>query len=229
MQLTGKHVLIAGGTSGLGLSVSKLLVDKGARVWAFGRSQESVEQAHAMLPASTYMPTQCDILNLLSLQQLAYSMEKIDVLINSAGVYLEGLLEENDPAQISKVIDTNLKGLIYTTQVVLPYMKKQNSGTVINISSTAGLKPKLQQSVYAASKYGVQGFTESLKLELLGKDIDVLGFYPGKMNTPLMQKSGFAKDTTGWMNPDEVAEIIVYMLERPSNMKMDKVVVKRRK
>lgn len=228
MSLTGKHVLITGGTSGLGLSASRILVDKGARVWACGRTEESAKEARSVLPVSTYMPMRCDVLNQTSFCEIIEKIDHVDILINSAGLFIEGPLEENDPERIAQVIDVNLKGLILTTQAVLPGMKEQNSGIIVNVSSTAGLKPKLHQAVYAATKYGVRGFTESLKRELRGTNVDVLGFYPGKMNTPLMQKSGFRKDTSNWMNPDDVAEVLVYMLERPASLRMDKVVVKRR-
>lgn len=228
MQLLGKHVLVTGGTSGLGLSLSKLLVEKGARVWGLGHTQESVDRARSVLPVSTFVPKQCSVLDQHAMRAVVESMEHVDILVNCAGIFIEGMVEDNDEEKVSMVVDVNLKGVIYTTQAVLPQMKQRNSGVIVNVSSTAGLKPKQLQSVYVATKFGVRGFTESIKLDLKGTNIDVLGFYPSKMNTALMENSGYHKDTSNWMNPDEVAEVLIFMLERPASMRMDKVVVKRR-
>lgn len=228
MNLLGKRVLITGGTSGLGLALAKLLTSEGARVWGCGHSQESVTEARSMLPISTYSAVVCDVLDYDALKKLVESIGQVDVLINSAGIFLDGLVEDNDVSRISSVIDTNLKGVIYATHAVLKGMKERNEGIIVNVSSTAGLKGKPNQAVYAASKYGVTGFTESLKIDLKGTKVDVLGFYPSKMNTNLMKHSGVNKDTSQWMDPKDVAEVILFMLKRPASMRMDKVVVKRR-
>ncbi len=228
MNLLGKRVLITGGTSGLGLSLAKLLTNEGARVWGCGHSQESVLEARSSLPISNYSAVMCDVLDYDALKKLVESIGQVDVLINSAGIFLDGFVEDNDISRISSVIDTNLKGVIFATHAVLKGMKERNEGIIVNVSSTAGLKGKPNQAVYAASKFGVTGFTESLKIDLKGTKVDVLGFYPSKMNTQLMKHSGVNKDTSQWMDPKDVAEVILFMLKRPDSMRMDKVVVKRR-
>jgi len=124
-------------------------------------------------------------------------------------------------------------GTIYMTRSVLQLMKNENYGTIINVSSTSGLPTggHAGESVYMASKYGVAGFTEGLKKEISEekRNIRILGFYPGGMNTGFFAKSGQEKDTSGFMDPKEIAEIIVFMLERSDSIKMDHVEVNRNK
>ena len=118
--------------------------------------------------------------------------------------------------------------MIYTTKAVLPEMLKQKDGYIINVSSTSGLKGRAGQSVYASSKYGVTGFTESLQEDLKSTNVKVAGFYPGGMNTKLFEKAGDLKDNEDWMDTGKVAEILIFMLERDDTMVMDHVVLNKR-
>jgi NADP-dependent 3-hydroxy acid dehydrogenase YdfG len=88
-----------------------------------------------------------------------------------------------------------------------------------------------EEAAYIASKYGVTGFTETLRKDMIaeGKAIKVLGFYPGGMNTELFAKAGLDRDTSKFMDPKEVAEIVVFIIERPASINMDHVVVNRNK
>ena len=108
---------------------------------------------------------------------------QIDYLINNAGTYIEGEIENNDPVQLKKVIDVNVVGQMNLCKYVVPYMKKQKEGTILNVNSTAGHYPKALNSVYHASKYACQGFTESLQIDLSPFGIKVISLCPGLMDT----------------------------------------------
>ena len=151
----------------------------------------------------------------------------IDILVNAAGVWYDGQLEDHSDDQINQQIDINLKGVIYACKTVIPQMKKRKEGCIVNISSTSGIKAKANHSVYVASKWGVTGFTKSLQIDLMGSGVKVLGFYPGGMSTNLFKNSRKGVDNSSWMNPKKVAEIIVFMIEREESMTMDHVVVNR--
>ncbi|MDO8515157.1 MAG: SDR family oxidoreductase [bacterium] len=217
MELKGKNILITGGSSGLGFSLAQKLIGRGCLVKIIGRSQENLNEAAKKINSPNFEALQCDVSKYIEVQKVVSGLD-VDVLINNAGVWLEGTVDNNDPIKISETIDINLKGVIFTTKEILPKMLKKNDGFILNVVSTSGLKPREGQSVYVASKFGVTGFTKSLDLDLAKTNIKVSCFFPGGMNTNLFDKAGTPKDNKDWMNPDLVADVIVFMLERDESM-----------
>lgn len=227
MQLKDKTVVITGGSDGLGYSIAKALVKKKAKVILIARDQEKMDAALKNLGAHT-KAFRADVSKWKEIEKISKEINEIDILINNAGVWIEGALEDNSPEEISQAIDINFKGAIYTSKAFLPVLRKQAEGHIINISSTSGLRGRNGQAVYAASKFAVTGFTESLKMDLEKTNVRVSGFYPGGMNTGLFAKAGSPKDNSDWMDTSKVAEIIVFMLERNLTMVMDQVVLNKR-
>ncbi|MBN1916013.1 SDR family NAD(P)-dependent oxidoreductase [Candidatus Dojkabacteria bacterium] len=229
MKLKDKIVLITGGSEGLGFSIAKLLLEKGSIVHTIARDKKKLKEASKKLNNPNFHTNQGNVSSFESIELIIKRIGDIDILINNAGIWLEGSLLSNKQDQISKVIDVNIKGVIYVTKLVLPLMIKKNDGFIINISSTSGLVGKGNQVVYVASKYAVTGFTESLKEDLKTTDVKVAGFYPGGMNTKLFENAGNQKDNQQWMNTDEVASAIIFMLENDATMLIDHIVLKKRK
>lgn len=227
MQLKNKTVVITGGSDGLGLALAKALVAQGALVKIIARDEIKLYQAAKQLGANAEGFI-ADVSNWLEIEQVAKKISSIDVLINNAGIWLEGDLEENSAEQISQAIDVNFKGVVFSTKAFLPSLRQSEAAQIINISSTSGLRGRNGQAVYAASKFAVTGFTESLKADLEKTKIRVAGFYPGGMSTQLFAKAGSPKDNADWMDTSKVAEIIVFMLERDLTMVMDQVVLNKR-
>ena len=227
MQLKDKTVVITGGSDGLGLSLAKQFVSKGSKVIIIGRNKDRLDKAVNELgeEVKSYV---ADVSNLKQLQSVADSLKEVDVLINNAGIWIEGQIADNAEEEISQAIDINLKGVIYATKAFLSLLKKSIGSHILNISSTSGLKGRDNQAVYVATKFGVTGFTESLKADLANSNIKVSGFYPGGMHTSLFEKVGKPKDNKDWMDTEKVAEIIVFMLERDISMVMDHVVLNKR-
>lgn len=217
MILQDKVALITGGSSGLGFSLAKKLLEKGCAVYILGRHQEKLDQAAAALNNPQLHTILADVTNYAELLEKV-SQLPVDILINSAGIWLEGTVDNNSEEGISTCIDINLKGTIYTTKAVLPHMLAQNGGYILNIISTSGLKGRENQAVYVASKFGVSGFTKSLELDLAKTNVKVAGFYPGGMHTDLFAKAGTPKANEDWMDTDKVAEIIAFLLERDDTM-----------
>jgi short-subunit dehydrogenase len=129
----------------------------------------------------------CDVANHESVKKavdfIIDKYHKIDYLINNAGTYIEGEIDENDPVKFKQVIDVNVVGQMNLCKYVIPHMKKQKEGTILNVNSTAGHYPKALNTVYHASKYACQGFTESLQLDLSPYGIKVISLCPGLMDT----------------------------------------------
>lgn len=228
MNLKNKKVFITGATEGLGFSLAKGLIKKGCKVYGVGRNEKRIREAKMKLKSSNFTLYTCDVSKYEQILKVVQKVGKVDILINNAGVWLEGSLQDFSKDKISEVIDTNLKGVIYSTKAVLDRMLKQNDGYIINIISTSGLKGRFGQSVYAASKFGVTGFTKSLQEDLKDTNIKVAGFYPGGMSTRLFEKAGTPKANKDWMNTDKVAEIVIFMLERDDTMIMDHVILNKR-
>ncbi len=233
MKLKSKTILVTGGNSGLGFEISELLVSKKANVIMLSKDKKKLENAKKELNSKNVSTIACDIRDNNQVETSLEKVKDLDILINCAGVINYQPLEKVDSQNIKNIIDTNLLGTIYVTRQLLPIFKKKNSGTIVNISSTSGLLTggHPNECVYIASKFGVTGFTHALKKELEDEkaNIRLLGFYPGGMNTPLFKKAGLVKDTDSFMDPKEIAEIIIFMLERPDSIKMDHVVVNRNK
>lgn len=229
MKLKGKVVVVTGASSGLGFSLAKALLKNGCRVYGTGKSRDKVKRAIETLKSENFKCWVSDVSDPSEVQKFVKKVGVVDVLINNAGVWLEGKLQGYSVKQISNTIDVNLKGVIFMTRAVLQKMVKRNEGFIVNISSTSGLRGRSGQSVYVASKFGVTGFTKSLQEDLKNTNIKVAGFYPGGMNTKMFEKAGTSKENKDWMDTEKVAEIIVFMLERDEAMILDHVVLNKRK
>jgi len=227
MQLQNKTAFITGGSSGLGFEITKLLLQKGMHVWICGRNIEQLRKKQQTLKSMNLHTTQCDVTDYAQVEKAVLHAGQIDLLINCAGVWIEDPLESLDPSRISQAIDINLKGVIFATKAVIGQMKNNNRGVIVNVSSVLGIRTRENMNVYSATKYGVQGFTESLKCELTDTNVKVIGFYPGGMQTDLFKKAGSVKDTTGWIDPLDMAKVLVFALERPDSMVMDHIVIDR--
>jgi short-subunit dehydrogenase len=227
MQLKNKSVVITGGSDGLGFSLAKSLLAKGAIVNIIARDKNKLDLVVKQL-GSNAVGFSADVSNWQEIEQVSRKIESVDVLINNAGVWIEGSLLDCEIDKIDQAIDINLKGVIYTTKAFLPKLQKETESHVLNVVSTSGLKGRDGQSVYCASKFGVSGFTESLKVDLEKTNVKVTGFYPGGMHTHLFDKAGNPKSNQDWMSTDKVAEIIAFMLEQDISMVMDQVVLNKR-
>ncbi|WP_308211952.1 SDR family NAD(P)-dependent oxidoreductase [Neobacillus cucumis] len=135
--------------------------------------------------------------------------EKIDQVINNAGIGYFGPLEEISADKISDMIDTNVKGTIYVTKAILPTFLERNAGKIMNIISTAGLRGKVQETAYCASKFAIRGFTEALVKELENTSISVSGVYMGGMDTPFWDENNFVTDRSRLKSAKDVAREIL--------------------
>lgn len=229
MLLQNKIAVVTGGSEGLGLSIVKKLLQEGCHVHIISRDAEKQAKSLRELNAPNLYAHAADVSDYKSIAEIADKIGEIDILINNAAIWLEGEVETNSYEEISKLIDVNTKGVIFTTKAFLPTLKKRDEAFILNISSTSGLKGRENQSVYVASKFAVTGFTDALKEDLASTNIKVAGFYPGGMNTALFSKAGFPKENQDWMDTDKVADIIVTMLKLDETMILDHVVLNKRK
>ncbi|MBE6084311.1 MAG: SDR family oxidoreductase [Selenomonas ruminantium] len=186
-----KRILISGGTSGIGLAAAKLFLQAGAKVALMGRSEQRGKTALQELEAGDRaIFVQGDVSRLAdcrqALQQVIEKWAGLDVLVNSAGIYLEGALEDMTEEEIATVLDINVKGTYYLSQAAVPYLK-ESRGNLVNVASDAGVHGNYYCSLYCASKGAVVMFTKALALELAGFGVRVNAIAPGDILTPLTE------------------------------------------
>jgi|GEM_PF-276055 len=203
-----KVILISGGSDGLGKAIAKKLAPNN-RVIILSHNKEKLEATARELNCDFVEAELTDYDSLKSaVKQVIEKHQTIDVLINNAGIWMEGKLEDNEPSKIKELIDVNTTGTIFLTRAVLPEMRAKKSGQIINIVSQDGLCAKKDRSVYHASKWALTGFTKCLQEDLADENIKVTGVYPGLLKTNLFEKSGVKRDLTDALDPAEVALFI---------------------
>jgi NAD(P)-dependent dehydrogenase (short-subunit alcohol dehydrogenase family) len=188
-------ILITGSSTGIGMAAALYLSKKGHRVYASMRNPavSSELRSAAAAAGSQVEVIALDVSDEQSVKKaVAQVLERegrIDVLVNNAGIAPIGPLEEVDDAEVKRVFDTNVFGLLRCVRAVLPSMRKQKSGSIINIGSVAGDIASTCSGVYAASKFALEGLSESLAQEVKPFGIHVALIKPGFILTPIIGKA----------------------------------------
>jgi NAD(P)-dependent dehydrogenase (short-subunit alcohol dehydrogenase family) len=180
--------LITGAGRGLGLDISKAVLAAGHAVVATGRNQDKVAQAIG--PADDLLVLTLDITKPAEAEAAVKAavarFGRLDVLVNNAANFYAGFFEELSPEQMEKQVATSLFGPMNVTRAVLPVLRRQRAGQIITISSTAGLVGFEFGAAYAASKFGLEGWMQSLQAEVAPFGIDTITVNPGFFRTELL-------------------------------------------
>jgi NAD(P)-dependent dehydrogenase (short-subunit alcohol dehydrogenase family) len=189
----GKVWLITGAAVGLGRELAEHLLATGARVVATGRKLEPLRELATRYPA-TLLVTPMDVTDPQQVGAAVAAAVKrfgrIDVLVNNAGYGMAGAIEESAEGEYRPLFETNVFGLIRVTQAVLPQMRKQRSGHVVNLSSIGGLVASAGFGMYNATKFAVEGLSEALAQELKPLGIGVTVVEPGPFRTQFLGRAG---------------------------------------
>ncbi|HEX9385877.1 MAG TPA: SDR family NAD(P)-dependent oxidoreductase [Anaerolineales bacterium] len=185
-----KIVLITGASSGNGQETARLFVKAGYIVYGTSRNPAEQEQSDdfKMLP----LDIRSDESVKNCVETVISQMGRLDVLINNAGYVVSGAIEETTLEQAKDLFETNFFGVMRMCQAVLPFMRKQRQGYIINISSLVGLNPIPFWGLYNASKFALEGFTETLRHELKPLNISVALVEPGFVKTKLAHSTQFS-------------------------------------
>ena len=175
-----KVVLITGGSSGIGKSVGEFLKGKGFTVYGTSRNPQNYPDSQFPIVALDVIDNK-SILNCI--EEVISNEGKIDVLINNAGAGITGPIEEIPEAEIKRNFDTNFFGPINVIKAVLPKMRAQNSGLIINVTSIAGYMGLPYRGVYSASKGALELITEAFRMEIKGFNINMTNVAPGDFAT----------------------------------------------
>jgi len=236
-----KLALVTGATSGIGKATAMLLAENGYSLILTGRRTElleSVKKEAEIKHKAEVLTLNFDIRDKESVENAIESLperwRKIDVLINNAGLAVglnhiqDGLTDDWD-----RMIDTNVKGLLYITRAIVPFMIERGSGHIINIGSIAGTEVYENGNVYCASKHAVEAITKGMRMDLLKEGIKVTGIRPGMVETEFSNvrfkgDDELAKKTYQGITPlfaEDIAETILFVLKRPAHININDLVI----
>jgi 3-hydroxy acid dehydrogenase/malonic semialdehyde reductase len=240
-QVIGKWVLITGATSGIGRACAELFAKNGANLILTGRRSDRLETAQNILIEKYNIKVRTytfDIREFNEAVKMANDLQASevtpDILINNAGLasgkdkIYEGLISDWE-----KMIDTNIKGLLYVTRAILPMMVEHSEGHVINIGSTAGHLVYPEGNVYNASKYAVKALNEAINLDLVGTNIRCCSIDPGACETEFSEvrfhgdKNKAAKIYDGYepLKPADIADAILYVCSAPAHVNITNMII----
>jgi 3-oxoacyl-[acyl-carrier protein] reductase len=215
--LAGRVAVITGAGRGIGAAIAVELAELGASAVLCGRTVEQLEStAKAIAQAggkAEVVP--CDVSDLKSVkaaaQRVEASLSRVDILVNNAGIGgFGGPLHQLPPDEWDAILNTNLRGVFYTTCAFAPMMIQARSGHIINISSLAGKNALPNGAAYAASKWGLNGLSYSMAEELRAHNIRVAVICPGSTNTDLSPHAG--KDQSKMLQPEDVAHAVAMLV-----------------
>lgn len=229
MEINQKVAIITGASSGLGAALSSALVEKGATVYGLARNVEKLNDIQNKI-GNKFIPVTMDITKqnaIASWMKNTFSDAHLpDILINNAGVGYFRKIDELSLEEWHEMINTNLNGTFYLTSSIVPMMKQNpNVCHIVNIGSIMGKTTRIEGAAYSATKYGMQGFSESLFKELRGDGIKVTCVNPGSIDTEFFKDSGI-KANHNMLQPNEIATLIVHLLETPDNLLVDEITLR---
>lgn len=237
-EIQSKVVIITGASSGLGEATAHRLAASGAKLMLAARREDRLKDLVAAIAktggTAAYRVT--DVADRAQVQALAdatlEAYGRIDVLINNAGLMPLSPLDQIKVDEWDQMIDVNIKGVLYGIAAVLPTMRQQKFGHVINLSSVAGHKVFPSSAVYCATKYAVRAISEGLRLESKG-EIRSTNISPGAVATELTSTITH-EDTAAGMNQmysiaidaDAIARAIAYAIEQPGDVDVNEIIIR---
>jgi NAD(P)-dependent dehydrogenase (short-subunit alcohol dehydrogenase family) len=219
MDLTGKTAVITGASRGIGAALARMLDRRGVNLGLASRSGDGLGIASAVAQP-------CDVRDLAALMALCDATAErfggIDIVVANAGVGAYGPFLELSREHLDEMLDVNLKGTLYAIRAALPHMLGRE-GDVVTLASEAGRRGLPNEATYCASKFGQVGFTRALDHELREQGIRCTNICPGGVATDFALDDGRGrtpKVLPGMMTPEDVAEFVVFALERPRHLRM---------
>jgi uncharacterized protein len=186
-----RSVVVTGASSGIGYDVALAFGEQGANVALLARRRLQLEELAQKInkAGGRALALDCDVTDrprvFWSIDQAREAFGKVDILINSAGLLIAETVEETKPEDLERMMAVNVFGALNAMQAVLPLMRKQKSGNVVNISSLAGRRGVSPLGGYSATKFALVGITEALRVELFNTGVRVSLVMPGVIDTPM--------------------------------------------
>jgi 3-hydroxy acid dehydrogenase/malonic semialdehyde reductase len=228
-SLEGKSAVVTGASSGIGAATAQTLAAEGARVVGGARRLDRIAAPVTALELDVTDPASCERFVTAAAEELS----GIDILVNAAGLAVgRDPFDDSTEADERLVLETNVNGLIRMTRLCLPHLR--DDGYIVNIGSVAGRQAYEKGSLYVTSKFAVRGFTYALREDLLGRPIHICTVDPGLVETnfSLVRFRGDEEtarkvyEGVDAMQPQDIADCILFAVTRPSHVNVDELVVK---
>jgi short-subunit dehydrogenase len=192
--IPGATVVVTGATSGIGYETARAFAAAGANVIVAGRRRERLDELAGAIGAEHALAVPTDVADEAQVQTLiartVERFDRLDVLVNNAGVGLAASFAETTAEEFRRLMDVNFWGVVHGCRAAAPIMAAQRRGVIINVASILGKRGMPYSSAYAASKFAVVGFSESLRAELAGSNVAVSTICPGAVESEIWQSAG---------------------------------------
>ncbi|MFC5827291.1 SDR family NAD(P)-dependent oxidoreductase [Nonomuraea insulae] len=236
-SLQGKVVLVTGASSGIGEATALALSEAGANVAVGARRADRLADLEKRAPGEV-LTLDLDVTDEQSTRAaVSATVERfggLDVLVNNAGLMLNGSILGADTTEWARMVHTNLLGTMYTTHAALPHLL-QRKGTVVQISSTSGRQASAGGGVYAATKFGVNAFSEALRKEVTTRGVRVVVIEPGMVATELLSHltdptmQAAARDMMSAMRllqSADIAKAVLYAISQPEHVAVNEILIR---
>jgi hypothetical protein len=239
-NLKNKTALITGATSGIGKSCAKQLAKRGVNLVLTGRRKEKLQKLKSKLNSVYKVNIQILNFDVTSQKEVEKNLSKllstttIDILINNAGLALDASkIDEGTISDWETMIDTNIKGLLYVSRVIIPHLRKNDSGHIINIGSIAGSHTYPAGNVYCATKAAVHTLSEAMNIDLVGTQVRVSNIAPGAVKTEFSdvrfkgdkEKSDAVYSGYKPLSAKDISDLIVYVLNAPKHVNIQHTLI----
>lgn len=234
-----RTALVTGATAGFGTAICKLLIASGYKVIGTGRRAARLAELHSQLGGNNFLPLAFDVSDEKATEQALNSRPEgwkhVDLLVNNAGLALG--LEQAHQANLAdwyQMIDTNIKGLITVTRLILPEMVARNTGHVINLGSIAGNYPYAGSNVYGGTKAFVKQFSLNLRADLAGTNVRVTNVEPGLCGGTEFsnvrfhgddEKAAKVYENVEYVSPEDIANIVLWLNQQPEHVNINRIEV----
>lgn len=229
--LTEKTAIVTGASSGIGRAIARALASEGANVVLAARTQEKLNETKKLIDNERKGKTlivQTDISNQNDVKQMVDKAKKqfgvIDILVNNAGQMLTGSVRSGEVAEWEQMIDTNIKGLLYGIDAVLPSMLERSTGHLVNMASVSGQEVTKHSSVYSGTKFAVRAISTGLEKELAQTGVRVTNISPGMVATSLSSDNNW--NGRKKLEADDIARAVIYAVTQPDYVNVNEITVR---
>jgi 3-oxoacyl-[acyl-carrier protein] reductase len=231
--LQGKVAIVTGAGRGIGRGIALTLAHNGASVSLAARTGTELEAVRAEIEAlggqAISVPTdvrrEADALALV--RHTVERFGRLDILVNNAAIGVFRPLVETTTEQWDQSMAVNARGPFLLCREALPYLKQQERSFIINISSVVGVKGYANQAAYSASKHALMGLTKALAREVQKDGIRVHAICPGGVDTDLIRKARPELDSSVLIQPQEIADVVLFLVTRQGNAVVDEIYIRR--
>jgi NADP-dependent 3-hydroxy acid dehydrogenase YdfG len=220
-SLKGKNVLLVGATGGIGSKTAKLLTSSGAVVFITGRNSDKLNSVAHECGISSDRVFEMDIANEASvhttIEQIIAKANQIDIVVNAAGIGIIKTMDSLTTNDFIATLNTNLIGTFYLVKAVLPNLKAQKKGLIINIPGVLGKVPMAGAAAYSASKYGIVGMMQSIREEIKRTDIRITNLFLGGVDSAFWDTIDLRVQRDKMVVAEEAAKAIWFLCQQPNS------------